>query len=86
MAEVVYLLCVATSLFCAVLLFRGHRRNPSSLLFWSAICFLGFALNNAILFIDVAVLQDTRLSVLRLVPALVGVGALLFGLVRQVVR
>jgi hypothetical protein len=81
MVETVYLLCAATSAVCAVLLLRAHRRTRTPLLLWSALCFVGLALNNAMLVIDLIVLPDVDLSTWRLVPALVGVGLLVYGLV-----
>jgi hypothetical protein len=81
MAETVYLLCAATSTLCAVLLFRGYGRTRTRLLFWSALCFLFLAANNAMLVIDLIVLPDVDLSTWRTVPAVVGFGVLLYGLV-----
>jgi len=83
MAELVYILCAATSLFCAALLWRGQKQNSDNqLVFWSALCFSGFALNNFILFLDVAIFPEISLSVWRLIPALFGVCALIYGLVK----
>jgi hypothetical protein len=77
-----YLLCTATALACAALLWRGYRRNGVRLLFWSAVCFLGLTLENAILFIDrILVGPEVDLSLVRLSAAIVGVAALLYGLV-----
>ena len=81
MAETVYLLCAATSVACAVLLLRGYRRTRTSLLFWSSLCFLGLALNNVLLFVDLVILPSADLSLLRTLAALAGVVALLCGLV-----
>jgi hypothetical protein len=81
MAETVYLLCAATSTLCAVLLFRGYGRTRTRLLFWSALCFLFLAVNNAMLVIDLIVVPDVDLSTWRTVPAVVGFGVLLYGLV-----
>ncbi|HJQ20204.1 MAG TPA: DUF5985 family protein [Gemmatimonadaceae bacterium] len=72
-------LCAVTSLICAVLLFRGYARSRARLLFWSAACFSGLFLNNVLLLLDQRVSQD--LSVIRSIPALIGVAALLYGLV-----
>jgi hypothetical protein len=83
MAELVYILCAATSFLCAALSWRGHRKNANKLLFWTSLCFIGFALNNLILFIDSAIYPEYNLSVWRLLPALIGSIALIFGLVRQ---
>jgi hypothetical protein len=82
MAETVYLLCAATSSLCAVLLLRGYRRTQTRLLFWSGLCFLGLALNNAVLVVDLVVLPDVvDLSTWRTVPAVIGLSLLLYGLV-----
>lgn len=81
MAETVYLLCAATSAACAFLLLRGHHRTGTSLLLWSGLCFVGLALNNAILVIDLILVPDVDLSTWRLVPAVVGVALLIYGLV-----
>ena len=81
MAEVVYVLCAVTSLACAVLLVRGYVRSRLRLLFWSAVCFAGLALNNAILVVDLVIIRQVDLSTWRLVPAAIGFAALLYGLV-----
>jgi hypothetical protein len=80
-ADIVYILCAATSSLCAGLLFRGYRRSGARLLFWSALCFIGFALNNVMLIVDVRVMPEVDLSTWRMVPAVVGAGLLLYGLI-----
>ncbi len=77
----VYSLCALTSLICAVMLLRGYRRSRARLLLWSGLCFACFALNNVILFIDLQVLPERDLSVLRSLPSLLGMALLLYGLV-----
>ncbi len=81
MAEVVYLLCAATSVACAVLLLRGYARTGTRLLLWSGLCFVGLALNNVVLAIDLMVVPGVDLSTWRLVPAAAGILLLLYGLV-----
>ncbi len=81
MAETVYLLCAATSAACAVLLLRGHHRTGTRLLLWSGLCFVGLALDNAMLVVDLILVPDINLVAWRLVPALVGVAFLIYGLV-----
>ena len=78
---IVYLLCAATATICAVLLFRGYRRSGARLLFWSALCFIGLALNNIMLIVDVRLVTTIDLSTWRTLPALAGVMALVYGLV-----
>ena len=80
-ANTIYVLCAATSVLCAVLLIRGYRRSGARLLMWSAICFIGLALNNILLLVDLRVMLAVDLSAWRLVPAVVGAGALLYALV-----
>jgi hypothetical protein len=80
-AEIVYLLCTATSLLCTILLFRAYRKSRARLLLWSGLCFACLCLNNFLLFLDVIVLETVDLSAWRLIPALVGVGMLCDGLV-----
>jgi hypothetical protein len=77
----VYSLCAVTSLICAVMLLRGYQRSRVRLLLWSGLCFACFAVNNVILFIDLQVLPDRDLSVVRSLPSLLGMGLLLYGLV-----
>lgn len=81
LADVVYTLCVLTSLACAILLWRGYRRTHARLLMWSSLCFAGLAMNNALLIVDVRVLPAVDLSVWRTVPALIGISLLVYGLV-----
>jgi hypothetical protein len=80
-ADIVYVLCAATSSVCAALLIRGYRHSHARLLFWSAICFVGLALNNILLLVDLRMVPSIDLSLWRIVPAVVGAGALLYGLV-----
>jgi hypothetical protein len=84
MAEFVYILCALTSMTCAVLLFRGYRARRTPLLFWSSLCFIGLALNNALLLVDLYVVPDVDLFVLRTSIALIGMGLLLYGLIWDV--
>jgi hypothetical protein len=83
MAEVVYVLCALTSLACAVLLQRAWRSAGTPLLFWSALCFAGLAVNNVLLVVDFVVMEGVDLSVLRSLVALGSLSAMIFGLVWQ---
>lgn len=86
MATIVYVLCALTSLACAALLLRGYRQSGARLLFWSGWCFIGLFLNNVLLIIDVRIIPELDLSLIRLIPALIGVGLLLYGLVWEADR
>jgi hypothetical protein len=82
MAESIYLLCALTSAICAGLLLRGFARTGVRFLFWSSLCFLGLALNNLLLLVDMVVLvKEVELSMERAVVATIGLSALVFGLV-----
>lgn len=81
MAKAVFLLCALTSVTCAVLLYRAFRGSRSRLLLWSALCFVGLAINNAMLVLDRILLPGVDLSLWRQIPALAGIGLLLYGLV-----
>ncbi|AKF05694.1 DUF5985 family protein [Sandaracinus amylolyticus] len=78
---VVYLLCAATSLTCAVLLVRGYRGSRSRLLLWSSICFVSLALNNILLFVDFLLGPNYDLSLWRTVIAAIGMAILVYGLI-----
>jgi hypothetical protein len=81
MTETVYVLCALTSLLCAVLLMRGYLRSRARLLFWSSVCFCGLTLNNVFLFLDKVAFPQTDLSLWRSGSALLGILALLYGLI-----
>jgi hypothetical protein len=81
MADLVYLLCAATSLVCAGLLFRSHAHTRARLLFWSSLCFAGLAMNNVLLFVEAVLLPETSFGLVRSAFALAGIGLLIIGLV-----
>jgi hypothetical protein len=80
-ATTIYVLCALTSAVCAVMLLRAWSASRVRLLLWSGLCFVGLALHNILLFIDVRVLPETDLSTIRTLPALAGVAILIYGLV-----
>jgi hypothetical protein len=79
--QVVYLLCALTSFACAWLLLRGYRRSRTRLLLWSSLSFAAFTANNALLFIDLVLVPDVDLSLVRASFSLLGVMILVGGLV-----
>jgi hypothetical protein len=81
-ANVIHVSCALTSALCAALLFRSWRNTRVRLLFWGALCFTGLALNNVLLVIDLRI-DRVDLAGIRLLPALVGVALLLYGLIRN---
>lgn len=85
-AEAIYLLCTLTSLLCGFLLTRAYLRSRVPLLAWSAVCFYGFCLNNALVFLDLVVFSNYDLSPIRVLPAAAGVALLCYGLIREAMR
>jgi hypothetical protein len=81
MATSVYLLCTVTSAFCAALLWREYRRTSTRLLLWSSLSFVGWALNNALVFTDLVVLPEWDLSIVRSSTSLAAVSLLVYALV-----
>lgn len=78
----VYLLCLATSVACALLLARSYARTRARLLLWSALCFAFLSLNNLIVVIDLLILPTSiDLSIWRLAASLVAVSVLLYGFI-----
>lgn len=81
MAEVVYVMCALTSVFCAVLLFRSYRAGKTRLLMWSTLCFVGLAINNLLLVADKILVPDMDLSLVRAGTGLAPMLLLLIGLI-----
>ncbi|HLV65294.1 MAG TPA: DUF5985 family protein [Polyangiaceae bacterium] len=79
MPLVVYFLCSVTALLCAILVMRAYLKERVGLLMWTGLCFLGLSLNNALLFVDMLYALD--IGTARKIPAVVGVGLLLHGLI-----
>lgn len=83
---VVYLLCLVSSVTCALLLVRHYLRLRTPLLLWSGTCFLFLALNNLIVVLDLLILPGIDLSIVRNATSLIGISALLFGFVWEADR
>jgi hypothetical protein len=81
MAHVIYVLCALTASLCAFLLLRGYAASRARLLLWGGLCFIGLALNNIVLIVDRMVLPGVDLTLVRMIPAIAGVSALLYGLI-----
>ena len=77
----VFLLCVLASTACMWLLFRAWRRTGSTLLFWSALCFVALAVNNLIVFVDLVILPAVDLQQLRQIANLAAIAVLLWGFI-----
>jgi hypothetical protein len=81
MGETVYILCAVTSVFCAYLLIRQYRKQRTQLLLASTLCFVGLAINNVMLLVDLVLVPDIDLSLLRSVVTLASALALVIGLI-----
>ena len=81
MPQAVYILCALTSLGCAILLGRAWHATRVKLLFWSLLCFSALTITNALLFLDLVVIPTTDLQPLRSMITLLGITALLYGLI-----
>ena len=79
----VYLLCVATSAVCAVLLGRSYLRTRMKLLLWGSLCFVLLAANNLVVVLDLAVLPSMDLRMVRHTFSLAAVQVLLCGFIRR---
>ena len=79
MDAAVFIACALTSALCVVLLIRGYLASRSRLLLWSSLGFLGLALNNLVLVVDRVVMPELDLSLLRALPAALGVSVFLLG-------
>lgn len=81
-AAIVYLLCALTSTVCTLSLFYKYRSSHSRLLLWSSLGFAGFALNNVLLFVDLVLVSNLiDLSIVRTLPALLGLSVMIWGFV-----
>lgn len=91
MAEVVYLLCMLASIACAGFLLNGYRRYHTRLLLYCCLCFVGLALNNLFLFIDVVLIPEFQLNQMdqvdlapwRILPALFGIMIFIYGALKE---
>lgn len=81
MAGFIYLLCAATAVICAALLWRSHRKNGVRLLFWSSVCFAGLAVESLLLYVDRITLPYVDLSLYRHLIGLAALACLIYGLV-----
>jgi hypothetical protein len=81
MNALIYVLCAATALLCAVLLLRAFSRGGHRLLLWSGLCFIGLFINNILLTLDRVVLPDVDLMTWRQLSSLLAMLPLLYGLI-----
>ncbi|HEX3570001.1 MAG TPA: DUF5985 family protein [Acidobacteriaceae bacterium] len=81
MRSLVYILNSVTFATCSTLLGRAYWRVRQRLLLWSALCFAGLAISNLLVFVDLVMLPQTDLYILRLSTAAVSMLLLMYGLI-----
>ena len=81
MAAIVYMLGAFISLCCGVLLLRSYSHVKQRLLLWSGLCFVGLAISNVLIFVDLVIFPDVDLYILRLGMAAASMLLLLYGLI-----
>jgi hypothetical protein len=86
MAEAIYLLCALTSLLAAGLLLRYYMARRTPLLLWSCIGFLGLAVNNVLVYVDLVLFSEVDLSLPRTVAGMLGMVAMLYGFIWEAKR
>ena len=79
MASAVYILGALVSLICGVLLLRGYTRGRKQLLLWSGLCFLGLAVSNTLVFLDLVIFTNVDLYFVRLGTTAVAMALMLYG-------
>jgi len=82
----VYTLCLAASVLCAVLLLQTWRQKRSRLLFWTALGFVFLAGNNLFLVADLVLFPTVDLWAWRQLASGLAVGVLLYGFVWEADR
>ena len=80
-AEVIYLLCAATSLLAAGLLLRHYAARRTPLLLWSCVAFCGLAVNNVLVFADFGLFPGTDLALPRSLAGALAMLTLVYGLI-----
>lgn len=82
----IYLLCFLTSLSCCLLLIRSYLRTRSSILLWTAACFVLLAIDNLLVVCDFILTgPSVDLSLPRLLTTLLAVATLLTGFIWEFV-
>jgi hypothetical protein len=80
LANILYFICLISSLVCMVLLLRGYRRTGMRLLLWSGICFVCLSASNLVLFVDVQN-PELDLHAYRLGLSMIAGFVLMFGFI-----
>lgn len=86
MASAVYLLCLLTSVVCAVLLLRAWRSGRSRLILWTAVSFGFLALANLMLVADRVLFPEVYLTPVRQAASAVALVVLLYAFIWEADR
>ena len=81
MAQLVYILGTLITFLCFFMLLRAYLRVRLRLLLWSAVCFAGLTIANALVYVDLVIVPERDLYVWRLGVAALAMAVLVFGLV-----
>lgn len=81
MPAAVYLLCFGTSVACVLLLARSYKSGGVRLLLWTALCFVGLAIANLLLFSDLVLFPNVDLRPARQLVHLASIAVLLYGFI-----
>ena len=82
----IYVLCMATSAICGVLLARTYARTRSRLLLWTALSFALLTLNNFFLVLDMLVFRHIDLWPVRAITFQAALLVLLYGFIWEADR
>lgn len=81
MELIVNMLGSVTVGLCAILLLRAYGQVHQRLLLWSGLCFVGLALSNALVIVDLAMVPQFSIYAWRLAVAAASLLLLLYGLI-----
>jgi hypothetical protein len=82
----IYVLCMATSAICAVLLTQAYVRTRARLLLWTALSFALLTINNLFLVLDMLVFADIDLWPARAITFQAAMLVLLYGFIWEADR
>jgi hypothetical protein len=82
----IYVLCMAASVVCAVLLARTYARTRSRLLLWTSLSFTLLAVNNLLLVLDMLVFRSIDLWPARAITFQGAMILLLYGFIWEADR
>lgn len=81
MAPLIYGLCALTAFLCSFMLLQAYFKSKYRLLLWGGLCFAGLTISNVFVIFDKWVFPTMDLSAGRMLPALLAMLILLYGLI-----